>query len=258
VWGREGEFRPSERDLAGLADGSLEAGRRELVERLVAASAELQMRLREQRRAVLAVRSIAADRAPFTLRMSSRTLAAHRPAGVRARTLGIALAGLLAALGCTLTIVGPGIAGPTVLQTAAVAVRPATAPVGEPRDDGVTLPRVRAAGLPFPYWEDRFGWVATGVRTDIVDGRRLTTVFYRRAGHQIAYTIVSGVPLRADGQAAVASTRGHTVLRSFDAGGRRIVTWMRRDHTCVLSGVGVPVDALLQLAAWRRHGEIPY
>jgi hypothetical protein len=258
VWHRGDRLWPTERDLTALADGSLEAGRRELVERLVAASAELQLRLGEQRRAVLAARSIATDRAPFTLRTSSRTLTARRPSRLRTKFLGVAAAGMLAALGCTLTIVGAGVAGPTVVEAAAVAVRPPTAPVGEPRDDAYTLPQVRAAGLPFPYWEDRFGWVATGVRTDTVDGRRLTTVLYRHAGRAIAYTIVSGAPLDAGAQAVASSTHDHTVLRSLDAGGRRIVTWLRRGHTCVLSGIGVPVDALLKLAAWRGHGEIPY
>jgi hypothetical protein len=252
------QFRATERDLAGLADGSLDAGRRELVERIAAASAELQLRLREQRRAVLAVRAIAADRAPFAVRMSSRTLAARRHRRSRARTLGIALAGVLAAIGCVLTIVGQRVEGPTSVEAVALAVRPATAPVSEPRDDAATLPRVRAAGLPFPYWEDQFGWVATGVRTDRVDGRRLTTVFYRRAGREIAYTIASGAPLGAGARATVASTPSHILLHSFDAGGRRVVTWLRRGHTCVLSGAGVSVDALLRLAAWRGHGEIPY
>lgn len=258
MWRRGGPLRPTERDLAALADGSLEAGRRELVERLVAASAELQLRLGEQRRAVLAARSLATDRAPFTLRLTSRALSARRPSRTRAKPLGAAAAGVLAALVCALAIIGPPVAGMTVVQAAAVAVRPVAAAVREPRDDAATLPRVRAAGLPFPYWEDRFGWVATGVRRDTVDGRRLTTVFYRRAGRVIAYTIVSGAPLRTGAQAVAWSTRGHTALRSFEADGRRIVTWLRRGHTCVLSGVGVRVDALLKLAAWRAHGELPY
>ena len=48
--------RASERDLARLADGTLDSSRREAVERSVAASGELQSRLRDQRRAIDAVR----------------------------------------------------------------------------------------------------------------------------------------------------------------------------------------------------------
>jgi hypothetical protein len=255
VWTNSDRVSATERDLAALADGSIDAARRELVERLVAASAELQTRLREQRRAVSAVRSVAVDRAPLALRVSSGTV----PAGPRsrARWLGPALAGVLAVVGCVLALVGGGAAGPTVLQAAAVAERPAIVPVREPRDGAVALPRLRAAGLPFPYWEDRFGWTATGARTDTSGGRLLTTVFYRRAGRTIVYTIVSGAPLRT-GSLGHATVRGRTRLLSFDAGGRRIVTWLRRGHTCVLSGVNVPTRTLLTLASWRGRGELPY
>jgi hypothetical protein len=33
---------------------------------------------------------------------------------------------------------------------------------------------------------------------------------------------------------------------------------LRRGHTCVLSGVGVPGRVLVRLAAWRGNGTIPY
>jgi hypothetical protein len=33
-------------------------------------------------------------------------------------------------------------------------------------------------GVTFPYWEDRFAWRSTGARTDRLDGRTVTTVFY--------------------------------------------------------------------------------
>jgi hypothetical protein len=129
--------------------------------------------------------------------------------------------------------------------------------VAEPRHDGVTLPRLRAAGLPFPYWEDRFDWRATGARTDRLDGRVETTVFYRRGARSIAYTIVSGRRLRA---AAGARTivRAGTTLTSFSTDGRQVVTWLRRGHTCVLSTRDAPLDALLKLAVWRGRGRIPY
>jgi hypothetical protein len=57
---------------------------------------------------------------------------------------------------------------------------------------------------------------------------------------------------------ARATERGGVVVHAFVDGRRRVVTWKRRGHTCVLSGTGVSVAALSKLAAWRSHGAIPY
>lgn len=247
--------RAIERDLARLADGTLEPGRRERVERTVAASYELQTRLGDQRRAVSAMRALATERAPLALRLRRRALP-DRPRA-RSATFGLGLAGVLAALALILGSLGGSQGVLTVAEAATIAVRPATAVVAEPRDDVATLPLLSAAGLPFPYWEDRFGWVATGARSDDVAGRHLTTVFYRSHGHEIAYTIVSGAPLGAVAGARTTERSG-VVIHSFVNGGRLVVTWERRGHTCVLSGAGVPVSALTGLAAWRGHGALPY
>jgi hypothetical protein len=41
--------------------------------------------------------------------------------------------------------------------------------------------------------------------------------------------------------------------------GRRIVTWTRNGHTCVLSApVSVPEPKLLALAAWKGKGGVPF
>jgi hypothetical protein len=252
-----------ERDLARLADGTLQGRRRELLGRLLDRSPELQRRLEEQRRARAAVRSSAArERAPFALRVRHRALTV-RPgrgagSGLRLR-LGLGLAGSLAALAAILALLTSGPAGPTVALAATVATRPAVARVSEPPDDSVRLPRLRAAGLPFPYWEDRFGWRATGARTDRIDGRVMTTVFYAKGSGRIAYTIVSGRPLAPGASPVRTLTLARTELATFKSdGGQHIVTWTRRGHTCVLSGRDVPVKALLELAAWRAHGQIPY
>ena len=260
--------RALERDLARLADGTIDAGRREQVERSVAASDELQARLREQLMAVAATRTLASERAPATLRMRRRLLARavgphasdRRPSWrlrKRSPALGLGMAGVLVAVVSVFVALGGSQAGLTVASAATLAVRPATATVVEPPDDGTTLPLVRAAGLPFPYWEDRFGWVATGVRRDNVDGRVLTTVFYRRQGRNIAYTIVPGASLLA-GHDARTFRHGALRLATFTTGHRLVVMWLRRGHTCVLSGAGVPLGALVQLAAWRGHGTLPY
>jgi anti-sigma factor RsiW len=262
-----------ERDLARLADGTLKGPRRELLGRLLDRSPELQRRLDDQRRARTAVRSAAArERAPLPLRMRYRTLTPRRSRfsltpgrlglGPRPRLglrSGLGLAGSLAALAAILVVLATGPAGPTVALAATVATRPAVASVGEPREDSVRLPGVRAAGLPFPYWEDRFGWRATGARTDRIDGRALTTVFYRNGAERVAYTIVSGRPLAPGTSSVRTLTRARTELGILSTtSGRHIVTWTRRGHTCVLSGRGVPLKALLELAAWRADGQIPY
>ena len=265
---RDRHSRALERDLARLADGTIEPGRREQVERSVAASDELQARLREQLMAVAATRTLASERAPATLRMRRRWLAravgphaSGRRASWRSRkrspALGLGMAGVLVAAVSVLVALGGSQAGLTVANAATLAVRPATARVAEPPDDGTTLPHVRAAGLPFPYWEDRFGWVATGVRRDDVDGRVLTTVFYGRHGRDIAYTIVPGTSLRA-GHDARTLRHGALRLVTFTTGHRLVVMWLRRGHTCVLSGAGVPLGSLVKLAAWRGHGTLPY
>ena len=245
-----------ERDLARLADGTLDPADRERVQRRVAAAPEREARLHEQRRAVAAARSVAQlERAPLALRMEHRILTAH--ARRRVPVVGLGLASAAGALAWTIVGLGGGQAALTVAEAATIAARPATALVTEPPDDHVTLPRVRAAGLPFPYWEDRFGWHATGTRTDVVGGRTLTTVFYRRGTEHIAYTIVPGDALPPAVGAHTAARAG-TILATSMTGGRQVVTWLRQGHTCVLSGRGVPVAALAKLAAWRGHGRIPY
>lgn len=247
-----------ERDLARLADGTLTGRRRGRVERLVARSPELRARLRAQRRAIAATRSLAElERAPAALHTRHRALVAGRRH--RARAVALALAGAAAVLVWTIAALGGGQAALTVAQAATIAVRPATTGVAEPAsDDHVALPGVQSEGMPFPYWEDRFGWHATGERTDRIGGRVLTTVFYRRGGERIAYTIVSGNSL-APVMAAHTTARGGTVLTGSWSAGRPVVTWLRRGHTCVLSGgPGVSFGALMQLAGWRSHGEIPF
>jgi hypothetical protein len=245
-----------ERDLARLADGTLDPSSRERVQQLVAGSPELQARLREQRTAVAAARSVARlERAPLALRMEHRafTVRCRR----RASGLGVGLAGATGAIAWTFIGLGGGQAALTVAQAATIAARPATAVVAEPSDDDVTLPRLSGAGLPFPYWEDSFGWHATGTRTDRIDGQSLTTVFYRRGAQHIAYTIVAGDALSPVAGARI-DVRAGTLLTTSTTGGRTVVTWQRQGHTCVLSGQDVPVSALVKLATWRDQGRIPF
>jgi hypothetical protein len=257
VPGRRPRSSQIERDLARLADGTLKGSRRDRVEELVARSPELQARLRDQRRAVAAVRSVAKiERAPLALHMQHQALIRGQRRWAPAVALG--LAGTVGALLWTIAALGGGQAALTVAQAATIAVRPATTSVADPPDDQVTLPGVQAAGMPFPYWEDRFDWHTAGTRTDRMEGRVLTTVFYQRRAERIAYTIVSGNALPPVA-AERTTVRAGTLLAVSSSGGRPVVTWLRRGHTCVLSGgQGVSLGALLKLAGWRSHGQIPF
>lgn len=247
-----------ERDLARLADGTLRGARRDRLQHLVARSPELRARLNAQRRALAATRSLArTERAPLALHAQYGALVSRRRR--RAPAVSFGLAAAAGALAWMIAALGGGQASLTVARAATIAVRPATVGVAEPAsDDHVALPGVQVDGMPFPYWEDRFGWHATGRRTDRVDGRQLTTVFYRRDAERIAYTIVSGDALPPVA-AAHMTVRGGTVLAGSWSGGRPVVTWLRRGHTCLLSGGrDVSFDALMRLAGWRSHGEIPF
>jgi hypothetical protein len=255
--------RPTQRDLVALADGSLPASRRPRVERAVAASPELQAILAAQRSVLTAIRDAAGKPPPPAMRarleLARDPRAPRRGRARRVVTFGsAALAAAVLSIVAMLAIGGGSVGAPSAADAAVLATRPPLAPTPAPKGDRVALlPGLRAAGLPYPYWEDRFGFKAVGVRRDRLAGRLATTVFYSRAGQRIAYTIVSG-PSLPSGAATRTTASDGTRLLSLRAHGRRIVTWLRRAHTCVLSGSHVPLSALLRLAAWRHGGEIPY
>ncbi|MGI8505852.1 MAG: hypothetical protein ACR2MK_03440 [Solirubrobacteraceae bacterium] len=246
---------PSEGELAALADGTLVGERSTHVEAIVAASPELQAIVQEQRRTLSAVHAAAVP-APSALRAR---VAAAAPASVsagRRRVVPALAVACVAAVALAVVLGTIGSAAPTVAQAAALAARPPTAaaPLG---NQGAVLPGLRGAGLPYPYWEDHFGWRATGVRRDRLSGRPTTTVFYRRAGQRIGYTIVSGPSLSVPGDARV-TIRNGTRIAVVRVGGQTVATWLRRGHSCVLSGAGVPGSVLVHLAAFRSHGALPY
>jgi anti-sigma factor RsiW len=253
---RKHRNRPSERDLVALADGSLEPARRARVERAVAGSLELQEELRDQRYAVAAVRVATAERAPATLRAR---VAPARPSRRPVRRVGALAAGAVAATAATLVLTLGGGSGETatVADAAVLATRPPVVSVPEGLGNMATLEGPLAVGLPFPDWQGHFGWKAMGARHDRLDGRSATTVFYRRRNQVIAYTIVGGGPLPVRMPARL-SVRNGTALHSLAVDGRSTVTWLRRGHTCVLSGTRTNGAALLRLAAWRGGGELPF
>jgi hypothetical protein len=235
-----------ERDLAdvtALADGSLPERRRSEVERRVADSPELSTMLERQRRALYAVRTAAVP-APPSLRARVGALAAPRLGA-----LGVATAAA-AALFVLLILPGGGPDAPSVAQAAELAARGSTGGP-PPRYDHAPLLDREIGGIRFPRWQERFGWRASGVRTDQLGGRRTATVYYRSEDGRLGYTIVDGAALTAPaGRPAV---RNGVEFRSFRSGERTVVTWRQKGHTCVLSGAGVGRRAMIQLAAWRAE-----
>lgn len=112
---------------------------------------------------------------------------------------------------------------------------------------------VAVDGVPFPYWSERFGWRSSGSRTDRVEGRSITTVFYANSsGQRIGYAILAGTPAPRVGRGVVV-WRGGVSYRMLSENGAAVVTWLRDRHLCVVSGRGVSSATLLRLASWSDH-----
>jgi hypothetical protein len=246
-------------DLAAFADGSLPARRQAKVSAAVERSPQLQALVEEQRDALAAVRAVDVSAPPA---LHARVQAERRRQG-RPRWRGFALAGGLAtamaaaALLAVLVLPGGHSGAPTVAETADLAQRGPSAPAPPQQRREPNLLAASVAGVPFPDYRAMFGWRASGARADDLDGRATRTVFYDREGRRIAYTIVSGAKLDWPANAPRTSREG-VQLRYLRSGATNVVTWLRGDHTCVLSGTGVARGELLELAAWKGKGTIPF
>jgi hypothetical protein len=198
-------------------------------------------------------------RAPASLHYAVRELTDGAPRPQRAWSGRPLLAGALASaaamiLVLVLLVSGAGSSAPTVLQASSLAQRPATQ--GAPRESTSAPGRlaISADGIAYPYWGKRFGWHAAGARTDRLNGRTVTTVFYTStdagAQRQIGYAIVAGPALAVPAAGHPATWHGvrFQVLRSGTA---TVVTWRRAGHTCILVGSGVSSRTLLTLANWQ-------
>jgi hypothetical protein len=152
--------------------------------------------------------------------------------GRRRLVLPGALAGAAAALIVAVMLaLGGGASDASLDDAAALGPRPAT----------TSTPAVEHAGIVFPDWSLEFGWRSAGQRTDEIGGRSAKTAVYAKDGNQVAYTIVDGSPLDGTGG------------RDYVDDGRRVVTFERNGHTCVVSApLAVNRDVLLKLAAWDR------
>jgi hypothetical protein len=207
------------------------------------------------------MRGIGDTGAPARLRANvERRRGTGRPVGARSRRtlLAPALAGAAAlAVAVALAVSATFSASPTIPELAALSAKapsataPATAP-GAPQ-----LLRVRVDDVPFPDYAKKFGWKAAGVRHDKASGRNATTVYYENNRRAIAYTIVAGGAIDVPSNARRV-THGGVEYRTLRAGGRSVVTWNRRGHTCVLSSRTAPRAELLALANWRGKGAIPF
>ena len=246
-----------ERDLARLADGTLTGDRARELEARVAESPQLRAMLDEQRRALDAVRALN-EPAPPALRTRVEN-ARRRPApAVRARRFGLAGAFVAAAavLAVALVAILPsGAGGPSLSEAAAFTLKAPTAP--PPRHDFDGALNLSVDRVPYPYWEDSLGWKATGKRVDKVDGRTATTVFYAKGDQRVGYTIVTGKPVSVPSGTDM-TVRNGVRIRSLGLDGNAVVTWERKDHSCILSGRGVSRAELVKLAGWRDQGALPY
>jgi hypothetical protein len=245
-------------ELARLADGTLSPARRAALEARVADSPELAAALDEQRRAIEML-DAAAVPAPARLRQRVEAERRRTAPAQRRRRLGFGAGLAVAAAAATLAVLfllPSSVPGGTVIAEAAeLQALPSTGP--PPRPAGRTLLAKEAFGVQFPRYRAKFDWVTSGQRSDTVRGRDQATVFYTKGGRRIGYSVLSGDLLDPPDDALTATVEG-TRLFSFDEGGRTIVTWARSGRTCVLSGVGVPRQELLDLAGWKGMGTVPF
>lgn len=209
----------------------------ELIERLRAVDVRAPQELHDRIAALVDERTGAGRRAP-----GARWL----PAGA------VAFAAIVAAL-VVVVVGGGGGSKLTVRETVALTQRPATASAPSENPHNSTELAMAVDGVPFPYWGERFGWRSTGSRTDDVDGRRITTVFYtNREDQRIGYAIVSGTPAPAV-TGGLVKWRSGTAYRLKRVAGSDVVSWQRAGRLCVIAGHGVSTGALLALASWQGH-----
>ncbi len=205
-------------------------------------------------------------RAPEALHERVAALVAERTErrrwGLRPRPRRPAFAGALAAaVGAAAILVAIAVFGggggtaptPTILRSAStLTLGGATA--GAPRENRMRRGELLAdvEGVAFPYWEESFGWRATGARSGTIAGRPVTTVYYTNGnGARIGYAIIGGSPPPRLSGDQVRWLDG-TDYRVLELGGQRAVVWLRSGRLCVVSGRGVDASTLLRLASWHE------
>jgi hypothetical protein len=230
--------------LVQLADGALTGPERARAEERVRNVPDGDRLLARQRRVARALRG---GTAPARAR-------AAEPERVRAWPR-LAIAGALVTMLVLAWMIAPGGDRTTTQQAADIAKLSATEPA--PATTGSTL-RAGIGGLRFPDWAPQFGWHATGMRRDVIDGRRTATVYYEHMGHKLAYTIVSGpvLPPPANAHVVVRDGLEISLYRDSAHGGHDVAVFERGGRTCVVAGHVLHIDTLLKLAAWKGDGQI--
>jgi hypothetical protein len=171
---------------------------------------------------------------------------------VRPTLAAMALAAIVGVVLALLT--GPGthraLSEPSVSAASRLTLSAAT--TGAPGESPAHAAQLNAKvdGVAFPYWGERFGWRASGMRTDTIGGRSVRTVFYSGPGaRRIGYAIVGGTPAPATSGGTLVWHRG-VAYRLRQVGGVPVLTWQREGRLCVLSGRGVSGATLVRLASW--------
>ena len=221
--------------------------------------------LAERGRALIAA-AVAETMAPLALRErieADRARAARSGGARRSRgLLGklVPAAGLLAAAVVALVLVLGGSSAPSVLATASLATRGPVLPA--PAEDESQRHRAQdldARACPSPTGAVRSSGRPSARATTRSRTAAAKTVFYDNPkGARAAYTILGGDTIDVPSGASEKDMNGVKLFITTD-NGRRIVTWTRNGHTCVLSApVSVPEPKLLQLAAWKGKGGVPF
>jgi hypothetical protein len=246
------------RQLAQLADGSLQGWDRAELEARVASSPTLQEALDRQRAATTALRGLDLQASPaLRNRIAATASPPRRPPRRRRFAIAGALAGAVAAAALAAVLIVPSGGGnPAVVDAARLSERPAVGTVGVDSYNPKLL-SADVESVPFPNWRGEFGWRQDGTRSDQLDGRRAQTVFYEQGSKRVAYTIVSGKGIAPPGDSRPA-TRNGVHLHSFADAGHRVVTWWRDGRTCVLSSADVGDHELIKLASWKGDGAVPF
>jgi hypothetical protein len=244
-----------EGELTRLADGSLPADQQAELLDQIRQSPELTAALAEQKRAVTMLRALD-EPAPAALRAhvdeltgataGGSTSSRRAPRWRRAFVLPGATA-IAAAVAAVVILVSGGTTPPTVPVATRFALASATLPAPAVDPNQAKNLALSAAGIPFPAWGPQKGWTADGARTDTVEGRRITTVFYKgRNGGRIGYAITNGAPLTGVHGQTVSHDGVRFTLQRSD--GASVISWVRSGHTCVIAGRSVSDAALLHLA----------
>jgi hypothetical protein len=236
---------PREAELAKLADGSLPADREAELRAQVRDSPEFASALAEQERAVALVRSVG-EPAPASLRAHVASLTEGSASRRRRRTWRVivlpAATALAVIIAAVVIVAGGTSAAPSVPVATRLALSAATLPAPAVDPANPRLLRISSDGLRFANWR---GWHAQGARVDVVDGRRIVTVFYLAPdGTRVGYAIAARPPLEGDdrhGGYAVSYTLAHQ-------GSVHLVTWVQAGRTCVIAGRSVSYATLLRLA----------